>query len=214
MKKYYSVYRGHNPGVYLTWSECQRQISGYRGAIFRSFSSIDDARAFSRTGAADVADPKSESEYVLYTDGSAMNGRAGCGIHCARPRLRFCDISAPLTTPPFTNQRAELQAILLATELLDREGVAGTTPVAIFSDSTYSIKAVTVWYKAWRDNGWKTANGKDVLNRDIIEPLVAVLERRTGTRLHWIKGHARVAGNERADILAKAACMEDVVQGE
>lgn len=32
VQKYYAVRAGKNPGVYLTWVECQSQTAGYRGA--------------------------------------------------------------------------------------------------------------------------------------------------------------------------------------
>jgi hypothetical protein len=30
--KFYAVKAGHNPGVYLSWKECEQNISGFRGA--------------------------------------------------------------------------------------------------------------------------------------------------------------------------------------
>ncbi|KAI1179682.1 hypothetical protein F4777DRAFT_533615, partial [Nemania sp. FL0916] len=31
-QKYYAVRAGNQPGVYLTWAECQEQTAGFRGA--------------------------------------------------------------------------------------------------------------------------------------------------------------------------------------
>ncbi|KAK0733031.1 ribonuclease H-like domain-containing protein [Lasiosphaeria miniovina] len=44
--KYYAVRAGHKPGVYTTWAICQQQISGFKGAVFKSFLSYEDASAF------------------------------------------------------------------------------------------------------------------------------------------------------------------------
>jgi ribonuclease HI len=30
--KYYAVRAGHKPGVYMTWPECQANITGFKGA--------------------------------------------------------------------------------------------------------------------------------------------------------------------------------------
>lgn len=30
--KFYAVKAGHTPGVYLNWKECEKSISGFRGA--------------------------------------------------------------------------------------------------------------------------------------------------------------------------------------
>ncbi|PHH72983.1 hypothetical protein CDD82_5718 [Ophiocordyceps australis] len=46
MPKFYAVRAGHEPGVYTTYAECQQQTAGFKGAIFKSFTSMEDAQAF------------------------------------------------------------------------------------------------------------------------------------------------------------------------
>ncbi|MBP9872434.1 MAG: ribonuclease H family protein, partial [Haliscomenobacter sp.] len=43
--KYYVVWLGAKPGVYATWSECQAQISGFPGARYQAFPSLEAAKA-------------------------------------------------------------------------------------------------------------------------------------------------------------------------
>ena len=38
-QKYYVVWNGVTPGIYTSWSECQTQIKGYEGAVYKSFES-------------------------------------------------------------------------------------------------------------------------------------------------------------------------------
>ncbi|KAJ2984867.1 hypothetical protein NUW58_g5834 [Xylaria curta] len=45
-QKYYAVRAGNIPGVYLTWTECQEQTAGFRGASYKSFTSREDAEAY------------------------------------------------------------------------------------------------------------------------------------------------------------------------
>ena len=45
-KKYYAVQKGRVPGVYLTWDECKKQVDGFSGAAFKSFSTMEEARQF------------------------------------------------------------------------------------------------------------------------------------------------------------------------
>ncbi len=42
-KKYYVVWKGVNPGVYDSWTDCQLQTKGYDGALFKSFDSKEEA---------------------------------------------------------------------------------------------------------------------------------------------------------------------------
>lgn len=45
MGKTYVVFRGRQPGFYSTWPECQAQVTGFSGAVYRAFSSQDDAHS-------------------------------------------------------------------------------------------------------------------------------------------------------------------------
>jgi ribonuclease HI len=44
VKKYYVVWRGLKPGVYDNWKECEAQIRGIHGAVYKSFPGLDEAR--------------------------------------------------------------------------------------------------------------------------------------------------------------------------
>ena len=41
--KYYVVWKGVSPGVYTSWTDCQLQIKGYDGALFKSFDNKEEA---------------------------------------------------------------------------------------------------------------------------------------------------------------------------
>jgi ribonuclease HI len=41
--KFYVVWKGRKPGVYSTWKECQEQIFGYMGALYKSYPSKTEA---------------------------------------------------------------------------------------------------------------------------------------------------------------------------
>lgn len=66
-KKFYAVKRGKTPGIYENWVECQNQISGFSGAVYKSFGTREEARAF----IADCREIKQEeTQAVAYVDGS------------------------------------------------------------------------------------------------------------------------------------------------
>ena len=44
--KYSAVRAGRSTGVFLTWAECQKQVSGFPGAVFKSFTTIQEAENF------------------------------------------------------------------------------------------------------------------------------------------------------------------------
>jgi len=43
-KKYYVVWRGLKPGVYDSWKECEAQIRGVEGAVYKSFPGPEEAK--------------------------------------------------------------------------------------------------------------------------------------------------------------------------
>lgn len=42
-KKYYVVWEGREPGIYDNWAECEAQVKGVAGAIYKSFKSLAEA---------------------------------------------------------------------------------------------------------------------------------------------------------------------------
>ena len=72
-KKYYAVKKGRTIGVFNTWKECQEQTSGFKGAIFKSFTSLDEAENFIKDEElnSDGTNIKTIDESLLaYVDGS------------------------------------------------------------------------------------------------------------------------------------------------
>lgn len=65
MAKYYAVKQGRNPGIYSSWDECKKQVEKYKGAIYKSFTSLDEAKNF-------IKEEKIEFDggLIAYVDGS------------------------------------------------------------------------------------------------------------------------------------------------
>ncbi|MCD8319072.1 MAG: ribonuclease H family protein [Paraprevotella sp.] len=42
-RKFYVVWNGVSPGVYSSWADCQLQINGVKGAVYKSFDSREEA---------------------------------------------------------------------------------------------------------------------------------------------------------------------------
>ena len=99
-----------------------------------------------------------------------------------------------------TNNRGELMAVL---DLLRSTADCGED-LKIYCDSKYVINACTKWLPGWKRRGWKKADGKDVLNKDLLASLDEALSGRT-VEFEWVKGHNNHELNEAADDRARAA---------
>ena len=106
-----------------------------------------------------------------------------------------------------TNNRMELKAVISALEALPSlslEASAGTEKIAVYTDSQYVQKGMTIWIKDWKKRGWKTAGKEPVKNQDLWQSLDAL----SGGFLIdwvWVKGHAGNKYNERCDELTQKA---------
>ncbi|WP_449281613.1 ribonuclease H family protein [Leucobacter sp.] len=102
--------------------------------------------------------------------------------------------------PRATNNQGELMAVL---DLLHATAPRADEPLRILCDSQYVINSVTQWMPGWKRRGWRKADGKPVLNRELLEQLDAALVGRD-VRFEWVKGHAGHVLNEAADLRARA----------
>lgn len=147
------------------------------------------------------------SAIVIYTDG-ACRGNPGPGGWGAV--LAYGDHEKELkgAAPETTNNRMELTAAIQALAALKRP-----CEVALYTDSQYVRKGITEWLPQWKRRDWKTADRKPVKNVDLWQALEQQIERHR-VAWHWVKGHAGVPGNERADRLANEAIDEMLLQME
>lgn len=70
---YYAVKEGREPGIYDSWDLCQKQVLGYKGAIYKKFPTRDQALAFIREEEEEELSSigeLSDQEMVCYVDGS------------------------------------------------------------------------------------------------------------------------------------------------
>jgi ribonuclease HI len=44
-KKYYAVLKGRKTGIFTSWEECEKQVKGFRGALYKSFKTKGEAEA-------------------------------------------------------------------------------------------------------------------------------------------------------------------------
>lgn len=54
-KKFYAVQRGRTPGVYVSWADCEKQVKGFSGAVYKSFPTMAEAETFIRSGSVSLS---------------------------------------------------------------------------------------------------------------------------------------------------------------
>ena len=139
---------------------------------------------------------------TIYTDGACSYNPGPGGWGCVllyKEHRKEASGSEPNTT----NNRMELTAAIEALRLLKRSCL-----VDLYTDSAYLCNAFEKnWLNNWKRNGWKTANRKDVENRDLWEELDALCVTHVVT-IHKVKGHSDNKENNQCDSLARNAIKE------
>ncbi|HEY9480868.1 MAG TPA: ribonuclease HI [Candidatus Paceibacterota bacterium] len=134
----------------------------------------------------------------IYTDGSSRGnpGPGGWGA-IIRTEKEVKELGG--REDHTTNNRMELSAAINALVYVDENDMNGD--IVLQTDSKYVIQGITKWVKGWERNGWKTADKKDVGNRDLWEAL-SFASKGLSVEWKYVEGHAGHPGNERCDEIA------------
>ncbi|MGE0108660.1 MAG: ribonuclease HI [Bdellovibrionales bacterium] len=144
---------------------------------------------------------KAEKKVVIFTDG-ACSGNPGPGGWGALLCYGGQEKELYGAEADTTNNRMEMMAAIMALESLKRP-----MSVELTTDSQYLKNGLEKWVAGWIKNGWKTAAKKPVKNVDLWQRLITLMEKHD-VQLHWVKGHAGHAENERVDELARRGAEE------
>lgn len=138
----------------------------------------------------------------LYTDG-ACSGNPGVGGYGGILLYKGVEKEYSGAEEETTNNRMEVRAVIEGLKLLKYP-----CEVEVYSDSAYTVNAyVNGWIDGWRNNSWKKADGKPVLNVDLWEELYALTSIHKVT-FHKVAGHADNELNNRCDKLATGAIAQ------
>jgi ribonuclease HI len=107
---------------------------------------------------------------------------------------------------PTTNNRMELTAILEALKTLQY-----SSTVTIYSDSQYSINALSTWVHGWQKNNWMTratkySKSEKVKNVELLKEILHYMKLHK-VKFIWVKGHNGHKENELVDKL----CREEAI---
>src|SRR4028119_1547797 len=136
----------------------------------------------------------------FYTDGACVGnpGPGGWGTVTYFSDGSVYEMGGAET--PSTNNRMELLAAIQALKVLKASGQ--NEPVTLYTDSEYVKNGITKWIKGWKNKGWKTSTGKDVVNQDLWH----LLDKLNSRIVKWehVRGHSGDFYNDRCDEIARS----------
>lgn len=217
MSKYYAVKSGYIPGIYTSWDECKTQVNGYKGAIYKSFKTKQEAEQYlnsqdnilinsvtqntqnitknnNNITQNDTVKKLDNIDLLVYTDGSCKDRVGGYGVVFIQ-NDNITEYHGHLPAP-CTNQIAELTAIKIALTHVTVD------KIHIISDSMYCIDCFTKYIKTWKRNGFMTTEKKPVKNQQLIKDIDALMQNKIVTFQH-VYSHRGEYYNEMVDQLAE-----------
>jgi ribonuclease HI len=173
--KFYVVWKGHNPGIYSSWDACQQQISGYTGALFKSFPSKPEAEiAFQQSPTAHITPnkPKTDSPASNKCNKSIIKPSLSVDAACSgNPgMMEYQGVNTEsgeviFHQGPFaegTNNIGEFLAIVHALALLQKKN---RPEIPIYTDSITAIS----WVKKKKCN---TKLPQDAQNKPLFDLII------------------------------------------
>ncbi|HJW28433.1 MAG TPA: ribonuclease H family protein [Saprospiraceae bacterium] len=149
-QKYYVVWHGHNPGLYDSWEKCQSQVKNFPNAVYKSYSSRQEAEEAFRHGPTrthkpivpkPLKVPSSELKFHKHSISvdAACSGNPGVMEYRGVWTEDRAEIFHLGPVAEGTNNIGEFLAIVHALALLQKKGDAKTP---VYSDSKTAISWV------------------------------------------------------------------------
>ena len=134
----------------------------------------------------------------VYTDGSCLvnPGKGGWAAIIINESGRIEIKGSKKNT---TNNQMELTAPIMALKKIPQG-----SKVQIFTDSKYVKSGITEWIHNWKKNGWKTADKKEVKNKNLWTKLDD-LSNAFDIEWIWVKAHSTNELNNEVDLLARSS---------
>ena len=197
-KKYYAVRAGRKTGIFETWSECQAQIIGFKGADFKGFMTLSEAEVYLQ-GGENLAEPTQNTEpiqegAVAYVDGSYHVGTKefSCGAVLFLNGKEY-RLSRKYNDPLLAEMRN------VAGEIKGAESV-------IAYCLEHGVEALTIYHDYEGVGKWATGEWK--ANKEgtkAYSAFCAQAAKKMRLRFVKVKGHSGDKYNDLADRLAKDA---------
>ena len=202
-KKYYAVRVGKVPGIYQTWYECKKNVHGFPAAEYKSFMSMEEAKAQmgreavqeinGKTGSGNMEDVMPDNDYA-FVDGSfnIVTGVYGYGGFLV-----------------YNNEKYIITGSGSDSEMASMRNVAGEilgSMAAVEKAIELGVKSVDIYFdymgiRAWALGEWKRNKKGTIAYYDYMQSV----KDKIAINFVKVRGHAGVEGNEEADRLAKKA---------
>ena len=203
--KIYAVKKGHTIGLFYSWDDCKSAVEGFAGAVYKSFESAEEARAFLEDVDVvkndDILPRLNKGKVVAFTDGSfdADKKAYGSGVCIFAPNDIYVELCNSGRNEKYIDLRNIAGEIIAVLNAIDWAWKNGYDQISIFYDYEGIGK--------WASGEWKAKTTLSSYYKRYIDDKNGIIS------IEFIKvsGHSNNKYNDRADKLAKSAIFENKV---
>lgn len=219
--KFYAVRKGLVPGIYNSWEECKHNVHGFPGAEYKSFKTLEEAKAYMGDISSDTENVSVEK--VDTTKAKAKKTKASQDLveylssKMTSAAIAYVDGSYNVATGEYAygmlifhdGKLYEECKSFDEPEMSSMRNVAGEIQGAARA-MAYSVEngidSIDIYYdyagiEKWALGEWKTNKEG---TRSYKEYYISISDKLK-VHFHKVKGHSGDIGNDRADELAKSA---------
>jgi len=215
---YYAVKVGKEPGIYQTWAECEAQVKGVPGAIYKGFKELSSAEKFILegedkeellTGADAITNEDinraisemTSGEVIAFVDGSYSDTEKKIGFGV----IIIDDVGVETTLYRAVSEKYDAEIIKMRNFAAELLGAIDAIEWAV----SYKKKKITIYYdydgiEKFASREWKAKNDLSKKYLSFIE------EKKHDISIQFVKvtGHSGIEYNDRVDALAKRSLLE------
>lgn len=197
-KKFYAIAKGKKTGIFTNWSECREYVSGVSGAVYKSFLTLEEAKAFLDRGyqsfQVEDADGIPKADADIYVDGSfnVKTGEYSYGMLVIQDGMEE-EYNRAYSKDALSEMRNVAGEIMGARAAMEYALSKKLSCVNIF----YDYEGIAKWCLG----DWKA-------NKDGTKAYAEYYRSiKTGLQVNFVKvkGHSNHEYNDRVDALAKKA---------
>ncbi|MEN3776548.1 ribonuclease H family protein [Priestia megaterium] len=205
MSKYYAVKVGRETGIFNSWADCKKQVEGFSGSSYKSFSTLEEAKDYLNLALNNDNNQLEKSSFKtveVYVDGS-YNDNAnlysyGCVILDDK-KTNMSGVGTDKQISPLRNVAGELLGTMEAVKWAYNNNYER---IKIYHD----YEGISKW-----------ATGEWNANKEGTKQYVQFLKDFKGKiKIHFIKvkAHSGNKFNDEADTLAKKALNDYINAGK
>lgn len=188
--KYYAVKQGNKIGIFDNWEECSKSVTGFKNAVYKSFSNYDDAKSYLN----DEEEQNNKQNPFAYVDGS-FDAKTncysfGCVLIINDKVMQFKKAYDEDSYSKHRNVAGEIKGAGFIIQYAINHGIKEL-------DLYYDYKGIECWYRGL----WKANEPISIAYRNF----AIEASKKIKVNFYKVKSHTNVYYNEMVDKLAKEA---------